>query len=512
MKVYLLYREKDFPWQNENAKFDQEMIRDLELELIYQEMAGGNDLIYRVVKEVSMEMLQEEQQILYRQKILQDCIENPQIIEQLEELIERAFTKEKENNHFGVFSDYPVAVIGQASAIIRAYMEELKTLRKIAGEKKKNFFSEGFLNLFQRIEQELDDEFFREVEVHLAKCEFKGGIQMNVSLDLNHGLRSKDFMLCDTQKLKMEWYRMVWKSDHKYRFRIDVKDDQECRALSELREKSLQIVANVLMQSVDHLRSFFLMLQKEIGFYHGCLNLYKYLRKKGKETAFPVLKSQQWTSKIENLYSVSLLLQKETEIIGNTCDLTGKSIVIMTGANQGGKTVFLRSIGQAILMTQCGMFVCASSYQTCLYRQIFTHFRKEEDTELNSGKLDEELKRMNEIVDKIKPYSCMLFNESFATTNEREGTEIGWQIMKAFEENEIRIFCVTHLFALAEGFLKEERQDVCFLHAERKSDGMRTFRMVEGKPSRTGYGKDLYRALFREEDKKCLDKSKNLML
>lgn len=501
MKVYLLYREKDFPWQSKQEA-DQEIVRDLELEPIYQKMAAGNEWIYRVVREVSMELLQEQEEILYRQGIVKDCIQNPWIVEQIEQLIERAFKKEKESNHFGVFNDYPVAVIAQASAIIRAYMEELRILRKLALEKRKMFSSGGFQGLFRRIEEELDDEFFREVEVHLTKCEFKGGIQMNAVLDLDKGLRSKDFVLCDTQKLKMEWYRMVLKSDNKYRFRIDVKNDQECRALSEFREKSLQIVASVLMQAVDHLRSFFLVLQKEIGFYHGCLNLYGYLKEQGKEVTFPVVKEQDWSCHMENLYNVSLLIQREKEVVGNTCDLTGKSAVIMTGANQGGKTVFLRGIGQAVLMAQCGMFVCASSYQTCLYQKIFTHFRKEEDTQLNSGKLDEELKRMSEIVDNMTPNSCILFNESFATTNEREGTEIGWQIMRALRENNIRIFCVTHLFALAERFLQENKGDVCFLRAERRKDGTRTFCMVEGKPSKTGHGEDLYHSLFSREPSK----------
>ena len=36
MKVYLLYREKDFPWQSEKTEFDQEIVRDLELEMVYK--------------------------------------------------------------------------------------------------------------------------------------------------------------------------------------------------------------------------------------------------------------------------------------------------------------------------------------------------------------------------------------------------------------------------------------------------------------------------------------------
>ena len=43
--------------------------------------------------------------------------------------------------------------------------------------------------------------------------------------------------------------------------------------------------------------------------------------------------------------------------MGNDVDADGKSLVMITGANQGGKSTFLRSVGLAQLMTQCGMFV-----------------------------------------------------------------------------------------------------------------------------------------------------------
>ena len=48
-------------------------------------------------------------------------------------------------------------------------------------------------------------------------------------------------------------------------------------------------------------------------------------------------------------------------MVGNCADANGKNLVIITGANQGGKSVFLRSIGLAQLMMQCGMFVTAEA-------------------------------------------------------------------------------------------------------------------------------------------------------
>ena len=116
---------------------------------------------------------------------------------------------------------------------------------------------------------------------------------------------------------------------------------------------------------------------------------------------------------------------------------------------------------------------------------------------MKSGKLDEELSRMSMIVDRIPPHSIVLFNESFASTNEREGSEIARQVVHALLEAEIKVFFVTHMFDLAEGFYRKKRDGTLFLRAERLSDGQRTFRLVQGGPLPTSYGEDLYRLIFK---------------
>jgi magnesium-transporting ATPase (P-type) len=49
-----------------------------------------------------------------------------------------------------------------------------------------------------------------------------------------------------------------------------------------------------------------------------------------------------------------------------------------------------------------------------LIESLFTHYKREEDTSMESGKFDEELGRMSDIVDHIAPDSMVLFNESFS--------------------------------------------------------------------------------------------------
>jgi DNA mismatch repair ATPase MutS len=182
--------------------------------------------------------------------------------------------------------------------------------------------------------------------------------------------------------------------------------------------------------------------------------------------------------------------------VGNDVSGDDKMLVMITGANQGGKSTFLRSIGLAQLMMQCGMFVAAESFRTNVCRGIFTHFKREEDASMRSGKLDEELSRMSSMVDTMTPNSIVLLNESFASTNEREGSEIARQIVRALLETGVKVFYVTHMFNLAQGFYLAKMNDALFLRAERLADGRRTFRLVEGEPLPTSYGEDLYGRIF----------------
>ncbi|WP_434621632.1 MutS-related protein [Arthrobacter sp. A5] len=148
------------------------------------------------------------------------------------------------------------------------------------------------------------------------------------------------------------------------------------------------------------------------------------------------------------------------------------------------------------MMMQCGMFVCADYFSSSISNAIYSHYKREEDAELNSGKLDEELERMSTIADTITPHSLVLFNESFSATNEREGSAIARNIITALLETNIRIVFVTHFFDLSHGLYTQHLPRALFLQAQREDDGRRTHRIVEGEPAYTSYGEDLYEQIF----------------
>jgi len=192
------------------------------------------------------------------------------------------------------------------------------------------------------------------------------------------------------------------------------------------------------------------------------------------------------------LRDMSLALRSERQVVGNDVDASGQSLVIITGANSGGKSTFLRSVGLAQLMTQCGMFVTADAYRASVFDGVFTHFIREEDASMTSGRLDEELSRMSTIADEIRPHCLMLFNESFAATNEREGSEIGRQVVSALLDAEITVFFVTHQFDFADGFHRQRADSTLFLRAERRSEGQASYKLPVAEPLPTSFGEDIY--------------------
>jgi DNA mismatch repair ATPase MutS len=278
---------------------------------------------------------------------------------------------------------------------------------------------------------------------------------------------------------------------------IHPRDESGWNALSDLRDRGLNIVGNALAQSTDHILSFFKMLRTELAFYVGCLNLRDHLAQKGEPVCFPApFNATERKHSFQGLYDVCLSLSLKQRAVGNDVNADDRDLAVITGANKGGKSTFLRSIGLAQLMMQCGMFVPAVSFSANLCSGVFTHYKREEDATMKSGKLDEELSRMSEMTDHLRPNALLLFNESFAATNEREGSEISEHIVSALLEKRMKVFFVTHLYEFAHACFARRKASAIFLRAERQSDGSRTFKLAAAEPLETSYGEDLYNDIF----------------
>jgi hypothetical protein len=63
-------------------------------------------------------------------------------------------------------------------------------------------------------------------------------------------------------------------------------------------------------------------------------------------------------------------------------------------------------------------------------------------------------------------------------------------VFRALLDSKVKVFYVTRMFELAEGFYRENAGAALFLRVERLADSQRTFRLREGGPLPTSYGED----------------------
>jgi hypothetical protein len=502
MKVLLMHRDRDFrPGENLSPN-TAELTQDLELDILLDAMAADDSFLREVAKNALLASLRDPGSILYRQQILADCLSAPKVIREIYATAIEAIESERKVWSLMWERDASSA-LHRSTEVLQLCVNPLRRLWRIARDNGLQFRSEGFERFFAMISTELDQDYMRSIEEYLERLEFNNGVLM--SAGLGSDCKGGDYTLREMPAIKQTWLERVrdWVSDLTGRadpafvYEVDERDETGFRILGDLRAQGIVHVATALTQSTDHILNFFKMLRLELGFYIGCLNLHERLAQKGEPVCIPEpLPGGDSGFRCEGLYDVCLSLRLDERTVGNDVNCDGKPLVVITGANRGGKSTFLRSVGLAHLMMQCGMFVAAEAFRTNVCSGIFTHFKREEDATMQSGKLDEELSRMSTIVDAIVPGSIVFLNESFASTNEREGSEIATQIVRALLKMGIKVFYVTHLFALANGLHSAGLHSAHFLRAERLSDGRRTFRLLEGEPLPTSYGKDLYQRIF----------------
>jgi DNA mismatch repair ATPase MutS len=500
MKTFLMYKDRDFNLQQNLPANEEALMQDLELETLFNAMALGDEFIFEVAKKAVIGAMNTDlETIRYRQGILKDCLKNSAIVRDIYQIPIESM-KNKKKHWYSIFSSSPSALLANATELMQMFVGLLIKLKNIADENADKFESEGFARFFAMIRKELEDEYIEDIQDHLRELKFREGVL--ISAELGEGNEGNGYMLRKAIEKKQRWIkRVLVKKPPVYSFSIHPRDEAGARALSELKTRGINLAANALGQSADHIDNFFKMLQVELAFYIGCLNLYEQLEQIDEPISFPrpaTLDERRHFS--HGLYDVCLALTMKQKIIGNDVNADDKDLVIITGANQGGKSTFLRSMGLAQLMMQCGMFVPAEFFCSNICDGLFTHYQREEDAAMESGKLDEELVRMSVIADNIRENSLLLFNESFAATNEREGSEIARQITRALVEKRIKVFFVTHLYEFAHALYKKDMENTIFLRAERQADGTRTFKVVEGAPLETSYGEDLYRAIWFDRD------------
>jgi len=476
------------------ARDDPALIQDLDLETVATAMGNGDAFLHTAARNALLARDEADAAtIRFRQEVMQDALAHPDAIRGLYSLAVDADERRRRGS-FGYFTRSAGTRLWASVALLQALLDVLRhTLRSADRDE---CTSRGLRDMLGTIRTELGGPYLDDVARHLEQLEFRRGVLL--SARLGPRLEGVDYAVRRANGgLARRLQRTLGRSSRRLTFRIDDRDEAGARALSELKDRAIRDVALAAEEAATHVTGFFEQLRRELAFYVGSLNLHDRLTRLGCAVCWPnPVPGPEAAWSLQGLRDIGLVLRTGTPVVPNDLDADGRRLLIVTGANQGGKSSFLRALGVAQIMMRAGMFVAAERYEAVPPRGVFTHFRREEDATLTVGKFDEELSRLDAIVDQLRPGSLVLLNESFAATNEREGSEVARQIVTTLPERGITVVFVTHLHEFARTLFDEHRDDTLFLRAERLADGTRTFRVRPGAPLETSYAPDLYHEIF----------------
>lgn len=506
MNVWLLYEDSEFN-KHDVRMNKNDVIKDLNLDIIFKFMARSDSFIYKTARSVITGCLNDRRTILYRQALLADCISNYESFLEMYGIASDAIGEtelflESTRKASSARISNSVNVL-HSLELLGILVRNLEKLKEYADQVEMNFTSPGMRAFYDRLIRDYNYEFVGRIKTSIDEMSFltEGG-EITFSAVIGKGLKIGDIIVNSLAKeeFKKNKPRSVMSILYYKLFRKNVlllEDDSIKHDAREMESAGLVHVLKMYQNFIRELTSFFENLHFQLAFYIGGANLKNRLLQIRIPTSFPQLAIKDSNGlKFNGLYDMSLAIYTRTKPIPNDLDAKDKLLYVITGANQGGKSTYLRSIGIAQILMQSGMFVPADSFTGRLYDGIFTHFTRREDTAMNSGKLDEELGRMSRIINEVTPNSLLLLNESFSTTTEREGSGIASDVINALYENETNVVMVTHLFEFTRTLYDKKPERAIFLSAQRLEDGTRTFKMLIREPERTSYGLDLYKDII----------------
>ncbi|QKT07037.1 DNA mismatch repair protein MutS [Gordonia sp. X0973] len=499
MKVRLLYPDRDADFTRTTDRESEHIVADLGMGGLITTIAAGDPYVADVMTVSLFDLLTDVEAIRYRQSALADAVKNADTVVELYRLSGSAIDDLRKHIFYSLGRLSPEQYMNRSLSVVDSLSVRLRELAELVGRVRRDFASRPFGDFFDECARLLTPQRLDEVARHLREVSFDHGALLSVRL--GEGVRGTDYTM-----VKPAQHGLLDRvfAERGLSFQIAPRDVTGAKIVGELRGRGVREVAGTLADAADTMERFFRALHWEAAFYIGAARLFELLESAHGRVCLPVpVPLAEPVFAVEDLYDPALALHLGRDVVPSGIDAGTGRLVVVTGANQGGKSTFLRAVGQAQLMMQAGLPVAASGMRAQVRSALFTHFKREEDREMVSGKLDEEMARMSRIIDAMPPSargsSIFLFNESFASTNEGEGAQIAEGIVGALLESGHRVFFVTHMYELARRLYEQASpadRASCFLRPQRRDDGTRTFRVVPAEPEPTSYGQDLYRQIF----------------
>jgi DNA mismatch repair protein MutS len=134
---------------------------------------------------------------------------------------------------------------------------------------------------------------------------------------------------------------------------------------------------------------------------------------------------------------VERILSPGEKYTPNNCTLNNEKeqIIVLTGPNMAGKSVYLRQTGLIVLLAQIGSFVPAKEAQIGLVDRIFTRVGASDNITAGESTFLIEMQEAANILNNATSKSLILLDEIGRGTSTFDGISIAWAITEYLHEN-----------------------------------------------------------------------------
>jgi DNA mismatch repair ATPase MutS len=200
------------------------------------------------------------------------------------------------------------------------------------------------------------------------------------------------------------------------------------------------------------LDSVIAVFDREVQFYLSYIEFKRRIEQSGLSFCYPVVATPKDIHAHDtfDLALANKLVEAHRPVVTNSFFLKDRErIFVVSGPNQGGKTTFARTVGQLHHLGCLGCPIPGTDAKLFLFDRLFTHFERQEDLQNLSGKLEDELKRIQKILEQATGRSVLIMNESFLSTTLNDALFLSKKIMQRILSEDMLCVTVTFLDELA---------------------------------------------------------------
>jgi len=428
-----------------------DIYRDLNLDQIIDEA-----VIFKKefdIKKFFYMPLYDEKSIVYRQEILRD-LQKDDFYHRVDEFAHKMLEIKNQQRTINSL-EYKEFKNGLFLQMALDYCEAISTFVKDL--KSANLHSRGFLLFYDYLQAYLDCDEYKSLYNDAQKLKTKlASVSYIVGID---GLTFK----VKKYDNEINYVREIEKVFHK--FEQDEVSAQNCKfdknsGINHVNAKILEFVAKLYPLIFSNLENFtqkyngfvkndFLLFANEVEFYISYIAYISKIKSSTLAFCYPKMSIQSKNIDVLDGFDISLAYSfsstKKTIVTNNYYMKNRERIMVVSGANQGGKSTFARAFGQISYLSKLGLLVPARRAKLFLFDNIFTHFEKEEDISTLHSKLEVDLVRVHDIFDKATKRSLIILNEIFSSTSLQDAIFLSKKTMKKIDRLDLLCIWVTFI-------------------------------------------------------------------